>query len=417
VDAFRSAGLKPGLYFSMLDLHEGIANGTCTPVKKQFIKNQIKELLTNYGPIPFLVFDGWNAPWGGPNYDELPFDEISAFVKSIQPECLLVNISSEANETHSDVVMFENGAGQFTPDWFARAGINCFQLQKGYWFWKSTMPTGDLNTVDFIVNQRLKPLNAQNQVYIINCAPNPSGELDQNALTRLAEIGKAWTKPADLAAIPASWYPDYDVGKNLAYGKPCRQSSTAYDGHAVRALDGYTDGVFDHASLTHTDMAAYAWWQVDLQASRKIDSLEIWGRMDSDKDRLNDFWVFISANPFPDAETPTADGARNDVWKAHVTGYPNPSKGLNPGGYHGRYVRIQLGGKNYLSLAEVKVMGSADTRLIDARGGGYGIPAGPALSISGGKVRFPDAGSGAHDLKGAATSPGSSCGSWHNAGP
>jgi alpha-L-fucosidase len=61
VDAFRSAGLAPGLYYSMWDFHENIANGTCTPAKKQFIKNQLGELLSNYGTIPFIVFDAIRA--------------------------------------------------------------------------------------------------------------------------------------------------------------------------------------------------------------------------------------------------------------------------------------------------------------------------------------------------------------------
>jgi alpha-L-fucosidase len=359
VDAFRLAGLAPGLYFSMWDFHESIANNTCTAAKKQFIKNQLGEMLSNYGKIPFIVFDGWNAPWGGPNYDELPYEEISAHVKSIQPECLLVNISCEPNETHTDVVMFENGAGQYTPAWFARAGIDCYQLQQGYWFWKTAMTTGTLNTVNFVVNQNLKPLITQNQVYILNCAPNTTGTLDQNVLTRLAEIGNAWTKPANLDTIPSSWYPSYDVTKNLAYTKPYKQSSTVWGGYAVRALDGYTDGVFDHASVTHTEATNYAWWQVDLQTSQIISSMEIWNRTDAGfMDRLANYWVFISNTPFSDSDNPSTLSSRSDVWSVHKTTYPNPSATINVGSYLGRYVRVQLGNQNNLSLAEVKVFGA-----------------------------------------------------------
>lgn len=363
VNAFRSAGLQPGLYYSMWDFHENIANGTCTAAKKQFIKNQLGEILSNYGAIPFIVFDGWNAPWGGPNYDELPYEEISAYVKSIQPQCLLVNICCEANETHTDVVMFENGAGQYTPSWYAKAGIDCFQLQQGYWFWKSTMPTGPLNTVDFVVNQNLKPLNAQNQVYILNCAPNTTGTLDQNVVTRLAEIGNAWTVPPTLDTIPATWYPDYDATKNLAYGKPSSQSSTlpGYDAYSVRALDGYTDGDFFHASVSHTDSTNCPWWQVDLGSSFTISSVELWNRTDLVMNRLGNYWVFISDNPFSDSDTPTSLAGRSDVWKVHNTTYPNPSATMSVPDYSGRYVRIQLAGQNYLSLAEVEVFGSSAT--------------------------------------------------------
>lgn len=357
VDAFRSRGLQPGLYFSMLDLRQHIEKGTCTPEKKSFIKNQLRELLTRYGRIPFLVFDGWNAPWGGPTYEELPFEEIRDFVRGIQPDCLLINISCESNETHTDLVMFENGAGYVTPAWYDKAGVDCYQLQKGYWFWKPSMARSELNSVDFVVDRHLVPLNAQNQNYILNCAPNTRGTLDPNVLARLREIGRAWNPPADLATIPASWLPAYDVVANLAYGKPCRQSSTAFDGHAVRAVDGYTEGRYDHASVSHTGLDPHAWWQVDLLAEHRIGSVEVFNRTDRDSNRLQDFWVFVSRHPFQDSDTPATLQARGDVWSQRVTACPQPSLAVPMGGRKGRYVRIQLESQNFLSLAEVKVTG------------------------------------------------------------
>jgi hypothetical protein len=50
--------------------------------------------------------------------------------------------------------------------------------------------------------------------------------------------------------------------------------------------------------------------------------------------------------------------SRSDVWSVHKTTYPNPSVTINVGSYLGRYVRIQLGNQNNLSLAEVKVFGA-----------------------------------------------------------
>lgn len=60
--AFRAAGITAGLYFSILDLTEGIGRRACTGRQKEYIKGQITELLTNYGEIPFLITDGWAAP-------------------------------------------------------------------------------------------------------------------------------------------------------------------------------------------------------------------------------------------------------------------------------------------------------------------------------------------------------------------
>jgi RHS repeat-associated protein len=56
---------------------------------------------------------------------------------------------------------------------------------------------------------------------------------------------------------------------------------------------------------------------------------------------------------------------QSGVWYQHYTSYPNPST-LVAVGRSGRYVRIQLGDSNYLSLAEVKVFALASTEGISA---------------------------------------------------
>ena len=58
VDAFRSRGLLPGLYYSIWDTTAGVAAGQMTNAKLDYVKAQLSELLTNYGPIPVLVMDG-----------------------------------------------------------------------------------------------------------------------------------------------------------------------------------------------------------------------------------------------------------------------------------------------------------------------------------------------------------------------
>jgi alpha-L-fucosidase len=66
--AFRAQGVIAGLYFSMLDLTHQINRKKCTEADVQFTKDQLTELLTNYGEIPFIIIDGWQADWGGPAY-------------------------------------------------------------------------------------------------------------------------------------------------------------------------------------------------------------------------------------------------------------------------------------------------------------------------------------------------------------
>lgn len=112
LDAFRREGIVAGLYFSVLDLTAQTGHRSCTAAQKEKIFGQVTELLTRYGEIPFLIVDGWNAPWGGPSYEMLPFEELDHLVKSLQPDCMLMNIGCQDGLSGTDVVFYENAAGQ-----------------------------------------------------------------------------------------------------------------------------------------------------------------------------------------------------------------------------------------------------------------------------------------------------------------
>ena len=87
-DALREKGMKVMFHYSILDLHEGILPKKIEPYHADFIKAQLRELLTNYGPVTALMIDGWDAPWSRISYEDISFDDIYKFCKSIQPDCL-----------------------------------------------------------------------------------------------------------------------------------------------------------------------------------------------------------------------------------------------------------------------------------------------------------------------------------------
>ena len=156
------------------------------------------------------------------------------------------------------------------------------------------------------------------------------------------------TNPAPPTTPPTS--------TNLAQGKAARQSSTAFTS-AAAAVDGNTDGMFEHASVTHTHQDVNPWWEVDLGGSAALGSIVIWNRTDCCGDRLRDYWVFVSDTPFAAGDTPANLQTRPGTWSRHQTGVPSPSVTIATGGLQGRYVRVQVSGRNYLSLAEVQVFG------------------------------------------------------------
>ena len=165
-DACREAGIQPGLYFSMLDIKHKITSSSCTANDIEFIKAQLTELLTNYGEIPFIIFDAWNAYWGGPNYTLLPYEEIVNLVHSIQPNCLVINISCEANNVHSQVTMFESGAGQGVPEWFDNVNISC-NTPTSDWFY-DTGTLNSLKSVDWALRENISKFRDSDTVFILN---------------------------------------------------------------------------------------------------------------------------------------------------------------------------------------------------------------------------------------------------------
>jgi hypothetical protein len=146
---------------------------------------------------------------------------------------------------------------------------------------------------------------------------------------------------------------------NLVVGKAATQSST-YPGFASAgagsAVDGNTDGNFFDGSVTATSLDANAWWQVDLGAPATVSSIAIWNRTDCCGARLGDYWVFVSDTPFLATDTPATLQSRAGTFASHQTTAPNPSTVILVGA-QGRYVRVQLTGTDYLSLAEVQVFG------------------------------------------------------------
>jgi hypothetical protein len=108
--------------------------------------------------------------------------------------------------------------------------------------------------------------------------------------------------------------------------------------------------------VTATNLDNNAWWQVDIGAQVPVGSVVVWNRTDCCASRLSDYWVFVSNTPFGETGTPGSIQARGVTFASHQTVAPGPSTSI-PTGAQGRYVRVQLTGAGYLSMAEVQVFG------------------------------------------------------------
>jgi hypothetical protein len=176
-------------------------------------------------------------------------------------------------------------------------------------------------------------------------------------------ISGAYTVTATVGGLSTSFSLTNRLGgsADLALGRTAMQSSTlpgyATTG-AASAVDGNTDGQFFDGSVSHTNQEANAWWQVDLGASASINTVVVWNRTDCCSTRLSEFWVFVSNTPFLPTDTPLTLQNRPGTFNSHQTIAPNPSTTITFNGVQGQYVRVQLTGTDFLSLAEVQVFGT-----------------------------------------------------------
>ena len=252
VDAFRSRGLLPGLYYSIWDTTEGVAAGQMTDAKLAYVKTQLSELLTNYGPIPVLVMDGWSWQMG---HNEIAYEEIRALVKSLQPDCLITDHAHLADPWDVDIISFEEPRGGWSPAGNTYPGAQGQKINASGgndWFWAPDI--GDVMTTADIVTRHLQDLEPKWTNFLLNCPPNRDGLLDAAIVARLAEVGAAWTPNSARPPLPAQG-PQNDRPYTPV-------SATATSGDPSAAIDGKNDT--DFISMWKPAGALPQWITLDL---------------------------------------------------------------------------------------------------------------------------------------------------------
>lgn len=116
VDAFRAEGLRVGFYYSLIDWHhphfpidrlhprrddedaQAQNEGRDVRIYAQYMRDQVKELLTNYGKIDILWFDfsypeneGGKAWMKGKGKEDWESEKLIALARSLQPGVIIDN--------------------------------------------------------------------------------------------------------------------------------------------------------------------------------------------------------------------------------------------------------------------------------------------------------------------------------------
>jgi len=271
-ESFRKEGLKVMLYFSILDTHHKIRPGQITPEKIEFIKAQLKELLSNYGKIDALIIDGWDAPWSRISYDDVPFEEIYTLIKSIQPECLVMDLNAAKYPPealyYTDIKSYEQGAGQHIKKESNKLpALSCLPINNA-WFWKTDFPTTPVKSADILVNNMIKPLNQAYCNFILNVAPNRDGLIDDNALATLKEIGTKWKNEGPLPPLPPNVAPI--ISPNIAK----KQASNSSWSDDMNIMDFANDDSFG-STWSSNPTVKEPWFEITFDRDKALNMIVI----------------------------------------------------------------------------------------------------------------------------------------------
>jgi alpha-L-fucosidase len=246
VDSFRSRGLKVGFYFSIWDrtypvqatggYHVSDPSAGVDPPQIEYVLNQITELLTGYGEIELFMLDGYAWQMGN---QQVPMQRVRDLVKTLQPNCIMIDICAVLTPWLSDAIFWEEPLGIQAPAGNTWAGLQGQTISNRDWFWHPSTPTGPLMSTEDIVSH-VKGLEEKWTSFILNCAPNRDGKLDANVVTRLAEVGAAWAPNLNRGALPMQpLRAEYLITPVAAYASAFRDPEPPYfaiDGRADRNL-------------------------------------------------------------------------------------------------------------------------------------------------------------------------------------
>lgn len=201
--ACEKYGIKLHLYYSHLDwgredYYPLGRTGTGTGRKNhgkwetyyEFMNNQITELLTNYGNVRALWFDGWWDHDIHPNFD-WQLDYQYSLIHKISPSCLIGNNHHQKPFEGEDFQMFERDLPTENKSGLSGQEISSLPLEtcetmNGSWGYR--MRDTSYKSTKELIHYLVKAAG-NNANLLLNVGPRPNGEIPDVSLERLKEIG------------------------------------------------------------------------------------------------------------------------------------------------------------------------------------------------------------------------------------
>ncbi len=205
-DECHAQGVMLNFYYSHLDWRREdypqgrTGHGTHRDASKadwnsyyKFMNNQLTELLSGYGKVGAIWFDGY---WDHDS-DSIPFDwqlgPQYELIHQLQPGCLVGNNHHVDVHPGEDIQIFErdvpgdNTAGYSGDMAISKLPLETCQTMNGMWGYKIT--DQDYKSTDELIRLLVRT-SGKGANLLLNIGPQPNGELPATALLRLKEMGE-----------------------------------------------------------------------------------------------------------------------------------------------------------------------------------------------------------------------------------
>jgi alpha-L-fucosidase len=201
-DACKAGGIKLGIYCSPWD--RSVTNyDSDKPAYSKYYHQQLQELLSNYGPVFEMWFDGNKAnvaDWGN----------IIDIVRKLQPGAtikqgpVVMPVREDVRWVGNELACapLENWSVYPPPDtnesnpnldmpmvkriWFP---LECDTMMNGHWFWDTNAPRSLQTLLNFYYYSV-----GRNSMLILNVAPDPDGKFSDECVQGLHEFHEALQK-------------------------------------------------------------------------------------------------------------------------------------------------------------------------------------------------------------------------------
>lgn len=199
-DACAKEGLKLFLYYSQLDWHHpdffprGTTGRTAGRPESgtfaryiEYMNAQLRELLTMYGPIGGIWFDGvWDQPTAA-----WQLEQTYALIHQLQPATLIIPNSHEAPRPGEDIQTFERDLPGANAQGFNTTTIGALPLEMSEtmndsWGFRLTDRSWKSSTQ---LIRSLVEAAGRNTNFLLNVGPRPDGAFPDSAADRLAAMG------------------------------------------------------------------------------------------------------------------------------------------------------------------------------------------------------------------------------------